>query len=52
MNGIFIIDWIKDETKEMPYDRKREFIQDRLRELNKYAVDYELEHTIVDESED
>ena len=49
MNGIFIVNWIEDETKEMCYDRKKAFIEEVLKDLNEYHIDYIMEHTAMDE---
>lgn len=51
MNGIFITNWIEAETEGHCYARKLAFIDEVLSDLNKYRIDYIMEHTSMDETE-
>ena len=49
MNGIFLVNWIEEQTETMCYEHKRAFIEEVLKNLNEYAVDFVMEHTSMDE---
>ena len=43
MNGIRIIEQVKDETKDMLHARKLAFLDDVLEQVNKYRADCMIE---------
>lgn len=42
MNGIYIINWIEDETEAMCFEHKKAFMQEVLDDLNEYIVEFKM----------